>query len=238
VAGACDDAFMAVRALESGIQKLYHYETFCPKHLEDTLVQQQVHVSNPQRFNNPWDCYPCFDTTRVADPAYRAKCIEEVFQRSALPSLPVAQQRYYEKKLQADSHFFAEVLQTEFRESVRNMIVDRWRVYCLTPYRDRPLMWSHYSDKHRGICLEFDAAQALIGGAFQVRYSDALPVLDVLSLSPEVVFQIFVTKSPDWRYENEYRILARDGGADDVPLDFCRLRTMTSCRCPPTPLLR
>lgn len=212
---------------------MYHYEKFDPAYLEDTLVKQHVHLSNPQHFNDPWDCYPCFDTRRVIDPAYRANCIREVFRPFPLPHLPAAQRHFYETKLQADHHFFAEVLQTEFRESIRNMIVERWRIYCLTPYPDNPLMWSHYSDKHRGICLEFDAGQAAVGGAVQVGYRDALPVLDILAISGEVVFQIFVTKSPDWSYENEYRVLARDGEADDIPPRFLPITTNDFLPLPP-----
>ena len=97
-------------------------------------------------------------------------------------------------------------------------------------------MWSHYSDRHRGVCLEFDAGQALIGGAFQVGYSDALPVLDILAFSPEDVFQTFVTKSPDWGYENEYRILARDGKADDVPPQFLPITSNDLLPLPPSAL--
>jgi hypothetical protein len=212
--GSRRDALLAIRAAGARIQMLYHYENFDAEHLEDTLVDQRVHVSNPKNFNDPWDCYPCFDTTRMTDPAFRARCIREVFPR--IPGLPAARQQYYEAKLQADGHFFSEMLRTEFRESFRNTILERWRVFCLTPHPDMSLMWSHYADKHRGVCLEFDARHAVIGNAWQVQYSDALPMLDILALTGESAFRILVTKSPDWRYENEYRILARDGEAYEV----------------------
>jgi len=35
-------------------------------------------------------------------------------------------------------------------------------------------MCSHYSNHHRGICLEFDAIQPEISGAWQVKYMRAL----------------------------------------------------------------
>ncbi|MGN5480215.1 DUF2971 domain-containing protein (plasmid) [Cupriavidus basilensis] len=28
-------------------------------------------------------------------------------------------------------------------------------VFCMTDRRDHPLMWSHYGDKHTGVCVEF-----------------------------------------------------------------------------------
>jgi hypothetical protein len=50
-----------------------------------------------------------------------------------------------------------------------------------------------------------------------VGYNPTPPALDVLALSPGDAFQIFVTKSPDFGYEDEYRILARDSHAGDTP---------------------
>jgi hypothetical protein len=97
-------------------------------------------------------------------------------------------------------------------------------------------MWSHYSNKHQGICLEFDAGQAVIGNAFQVEYGDALPVLDILTFTPKDAFQILVTKSPDWRNEDEYRILARDGQADDVTPQFLPITNNDFLALPPSAL--
>ena len=79
------------------------------------------------------------------------------------------------------------------------------RIYCLTPIPDSTLMWSHYADHHRGICLEFDKDSDLIGMSLQVRYRDTYPELlpqnrDVLAL--------VLTKSSDWSYEQEFRIIA------------------------------
>jgi len=100
------------------------------------------------------------------------------------------------------------------------VINERWRIYCLTLRSDTPLMWSHYSDKHRGICLEFDAGHAVIGNAWQVQYNDVLPALDMLTTTDESIFRILVSKSSDWSYEGEYRVLARDGEAPDVSPQF------------------
>jgi Protein of unknown function (DUF2971) len=41
-------------------------------------------------------------------------------------------------------------------------------IYCLTPDPTSILMWSHYADHHRGICLEFDVANALFLKAWKV----------------------------------------------------------------------
>src|ERR1039458_3080564 len=40
-----------------------------------------------------------------------------------------------------------------YSESLRREICKR-RIYCLTPDPCSTLMWSHYAENHRGICLE------------------------------------------------------------------------------------
>jgi hypothetical protein len=212
-------SFMALKAAESGIDRLYHYEGFSPEYLKDALVNKRVHFSNPKNFNDPWDCYPCFDTTAVNDPAYRARFMATLRPLPIL-GLTAAEHCYAEARLQEDSDLLRELIKTT-TEFSRKMILDRWRIYCLTPHSETPLMWSHYADKHQGICLEFDAGKAVIGNAWQVQYREALPVLDILELATDKgTFEILVSKSYDWRYEDEYRILARDREAPDVTPQF------------------
>ncbi|MEI0566419.1 tetratricopeptide repeat protein [Brachyspira pulli] len=35
-------------------------------------------------------------------------------------------------------------------------LLERIKVACLTTHNDNTLMWSHYADKHQGICIEYD----------------------------------------------------------------------------------
>ncbi len=198
-----------VKAIDKGIKKLYHYDEFCINYLADTLATQRIHLSNPSNFNDPWDCYPCFDTTQADNPDYRARCIEFIRQ-FPLPNLSGSERRMYEGRLHADRDLFVEMLQTEFRDALRSAVVDRWRICCLTPKADMPLMWSHYASHHRGICLEFDTADPFFGNAFAVEYQEMLPAIDIINITGEASFKTLVTKSTDWCYESEYRILARD----------------------------
>ncbi len=211
-----------VRAIDEGIKKLYHYDRFCPKHLADTLSRQRVHVSNPSNFNDPWDCYPCFDTTQSDNAEYRARCIEFMRTNFLLPNLSDSDRRMYERRLHEDPNLFVKTLQTEFRDELRSTVVNRWRVYCLTPKADMPLMWSHYSSNHRGICLEFDTSEPHFGRAVKVEYKKTLPAIDISGeANGEAASRVLITKSPDWYYESEYRILARDkSAAEGLPPDF------------------
>ena len=77
-------------------------------------------------------------------------------------------------------------------------------------------MWAHYADKHNGICLEFDARKDQVGQGCRVLYQDTFPRIgpDEFDNPSLLVDAVLLTKSRDWAYEDEYRILARDEEAD------------------------
>lgn len=81
------------------------------------------------------------------------------------------------------------------------------RVVCLTPNPLNPLMWAHYTDHHRGICLGFE--HNIITTA--VRYTNDFPQVnfttDNRNQRERELLHIMWTKSPDWSYEDERRMI-------------------------------
>lgn len=101
-----------------------------------------------------------------------------------------------------------------------NYLLDSIKVGCLTTKKDNTLMWSHYADKHRGICIEYD-----IGKIYEkdnliinkVNYN--MPIITHKSIVDKETLEIdninrlielFAIKSNEWKYEKEYRILYYD----------------------------
>src|SRR5262249_27057848 len=82
-----------------------------------------------------------------------------------------------------------------------------FRLYCLTTKPDCPLMWGHYADHHRGVCLEFDAHSPDFRKAIEVDYSAEYPKY---SLAERTDISPFHSKSADWSYEQEYRLIAQE----------------------------
>lgn len=69
----------------------------------------------------------------------------------------------------------------------------RWR---------NPLLWSHYADRHRGVCLSFDVPDHFLGRVEYARdrISD-FPIID-----EALVRRLLLTKFAHWSYESEYRL--------------------------------
>lgn len=89
---------------------------------------------------------------------------------------------------------------------------------------DIPAMWAHYADKGNGVCLVFDKKKLLrhvrsnwLNG--QVKYirefdnnivaSEVKTKQDVVNFIKNKSNEIFLCKSEDWAYEQEFRIVAK-----------------------------
>jgi len=108
---------------------------------------------------------------------------------------------------------FQELIQ-KFRSALQNTLI-----FCLTENNDNLLMWAHYARDHTGTVIKF---LSIPGGnsplplAQKVKYSKEMPRLDPFELSEgltaEYVMNIFtLTKSIDWAYEQEWRIVSPPG---------------------------
>jgi hypothetical protein len=78
---------------------------------------------------------------------------------------------------------------------------EKFGLICFSENWVNPLLWSHYADKHRGICLGFDMDDRILR---QVKYVKDRSPLN-LPLSKETADQLLWTKYWDWKYEEEWR---------------------------------
>ncbi|WP_232474446.1 DUF2971 domain-containing protein [Brachyspira pilosicoli] len=101
-----------------------------------------------------------------------------------------------------------------------NYLLERIKVACLTTHNDNTLMWSHYSDKHKGICIEYDISQLQNNNNFILKKIDYNLSMLLFDLKNEIlldnnksiksIIDLFTVKSKEWEYEDEYRILFYD----------------------------
>jgi hypothetical protein len=88
---------------------------------------------------------------------------------------------------------------TDKHEGFKGEIARRYGVLCFSEDKTDVLQWSHYADRHKGICLGFDISGS--EGKFgQVQYvSERFPFPD----PPDQAFmwKLLSTKSVAWKYE-------------------------------------
>ncbi len=82
-------------------------------------------------------------------------------------------------------------------------------VICFSRSWQNPVLWSHYADKHRGICLGFEVDDNCV---MPVSYETDLSKFEVDSqaaqslITEQYVQRLLATKFRDWEYEGEARV--------------------------------
>jgi hypothetical protein len=171
----------------------------------EMLATKEFWLAHPSSFNDPFDCkYSLQANPSPAD-------LDAVMQRF----VPVRHQprvvnhRTVPAHRQRLIHITEDAIQQVFSEVGVFCFCERWR---------SNLMWSHYADKHQGLCLKFSVDPAAVGPdpAFApVNYSKHYPVLNFRDLVADLggtCYQALYLKSPQWRYEKEWRLVSPNGG--------------------------
>jgi hypothetical protein len=86
--------------------------------------------------------------------------------------------------------------------SWKRQVAGLYGMLCFCPSWSNPALWSHYADKHRGMCLGFDVSQN--GLLRKVRYVENRTLLPVPPTEADMRKLLF-TKYQDWSYEEELR---------------------------------
>jgi hypothetical protein len=192
-------------AITRRVKRLYHYQSYVEAYLESAL-RGTVRFSKPRDFNDPWDCKPWFNVPM--DASGRERLIEW-FDRTAHtrnPDMDAATRAQRTEELRRSPAMLSNLVQ-QASQGIEEEMKKRYRIYCLTTKSACPLMWAHYADKHRGICLEFDVWQPDLCSAIKVQYRETYPSFP---LDNDDDISIFYAKSADWRYEDEYRLISEE----------------------------
>jgi Protein of unknown function (DUF2971) len=191
---------------------LYKYLSLEPEHIDSTLSEAALWFSRPEHFNDPFDLQAFFHfdggTNNQRDELYKESIAElvqndERFTQARRAELVQEYQRKY-PTLEAAARL---VLHEEL---YRHANLSNIGVLCLSATGTDPVMFSHYCNNHRGICVEFRVhPDSFFARAEEVTYQLSYPVLDFFN--PEAqeheYRKLFLTKYEGWRYEREWRVL-------------------------------
>lgn len=95
---------------------------------------------------------------------------------------------------------------------VQARVTDTFGLVCMSTTWQSPVMWAHYGDKHKGVCLGFEVIEH---GLHEVAY-EPQRLNRLLGKNPrlsnvtaEVLNTLLTTKSTEWSYEKEHRLIVR-----------------------------
>jgi len=108
-----------------------------------------------------------------------------------------------------------ELSNSKFRKAfslVKDELHKNRGILCFSERWTNPVMWSHYANKHHGLCLQFEVPSINLAKV-SYRFSRLKTELSQLSdKDPEVaekaMLACLTTKFSHWKYEREWRVFA------------------------------
>lgn len=107
---------------------------------------------------------------------------------------------------------FPHAVGNNINQALQNATSTTVGVACFTTEADSMLMWSHYGDQHKSVCVGFDSD---VLESAVIRNNESHPLYHKLQ---KVVYtndrpnnddrRCFFHKSLKWQYENEYRLIS------------------------------
>jgi hypothetical protein len=167
------------------------------------LTRSEVYFAKPDELNDPYDCRP-HNTIKSTDAERRAFWTSVTKGRE--PQLSRATRR---ARVAAITAAMRDRIRNEGFEAVAQAAYDQnlgeTGVLSLSAEPASNLMWSHYADAHRGICIEFDFALLRVICPLPVTYSDERPSFNMIKDITALTECAFLRKSAEWSYEQEWR---------------------------------
>src|SRR5690348_4503397 len=119
-------------AAEQHIGLLYHYDPYSyPNRLEQVLRENVVYCSNPNDFNDPWDCKPQYSKSLLDDPNGYRRTVEWFVKisRKRDKSIPDAEHLRRAAVLMTDRRRL-EWMVDQLSTAMVEAMIAQYRVYC------------------------------------------------------------------------------------------------------------
>jgi hypothetical protein len=181
-------------------------------HVHDIVVGSKLYLSSPLSFNDPFDL--------AGKVVFNGEVTEL---RKRVEKLVIEQGVKRRDRKSAVGR-----LMNGGRTKLLNAIEDVFRkniestgVISLSSNPQSILMWSHYSNNHKGIAIQFDATKdlAVFKSSLKVNYSDDYPIIDWVYNFQEGLSYNLVNKFSEWQYEQEQRIIKVGAAGKSLSFD-------------------
>lgn len=200
------------------------------------LTENEVYLASSDQFNDPFDGTLPFKYPKADLKPENIFLKLHELGRKENPDMPEEelQRICYERQFSGafETGDYWKSFYPKFKEELNNT----FGILSLSSKRDNLLMWSHYSDSHRGFCVGLDKFllfKHCAGQLGPVIYSDKFPEIPMFEKSPLGLSALTTTKSLHWKYEDEFRIVKIYGARKIVTLpNEAILEIILGCKMP------
>lgn len=226
---------------------IYRYRAFSIYTL-DSLCHDTLHFSRPETFNDPLDCRPSLKSDSALNELRElfSLLLRKRVRSEVLVSLKHARVKkegaaaHAERRAEVEAGnglariaYLAsdpdytlpkeKVEETLLLSAIKDELLKHYDrgVCCFSSSYKSPLLWSHYGDQHRGLCIGYgldrrpkpDLHSVVYGGERVIRTSVLMRALltDDIKAKEELDSAVLLRKARQWSYEKEYRLLGCQG---------------------------
>lgn len=230
-------------------RKIYRYVSASERNIE-AIRSGNIWLCDPKRYNDPYDCVFTIDYTSITTHRLRTGMFDEICEK--MPKITSAIQDRKEEILsnpnpwaqiqklildqEEDEEMKREIekainiIQQKFIEGMiehtYKKVIEALKVCSFSTCYDSFLMWAHYANDHKGICIEYDTTGFQYSDyrarfLWPVVYTDTLLDITDLLVNDEKNINIYrytlpsLYKSQCWRYESEWRLVFPHGVVPD-----------------------
>lgn len=172
--------------------RLYKYRTL--DSAIRSLKEPFIYLASVLEFNDPYEAHYILDTNNSEQ-----EWISYLVQQGVPPAIAIA-------KAKQLSQFPVEAAKIQKEEI--DKVLKNSGVFCFSKLNDNILMWSYYSEDHRGVCIEYDPLkdEQLCELLLPLRYTDDYIKFNYLTdqAGPK---NAILQKAKCWEHEKEFRMI-------------------------------
>lgn len=196
--------------------------------IENIFVKNLIKFSKVKDFNDPFELKPNFTgivndelTEDFKNPEFLKKILIKQFNDNPEINTKMTFEEFFElinsNRIVIDAIFNDIINNNQLLGSFKeqyNEGIERFGILSLATQKDNLLMWSHYANSHKGFVIEFDPkndffntkidSKSFCGKLHKVKYLEKRPSGKLADF--EDISLVWLTKSKEWEYENEYRM--------------------------------
>lgn len=201
---------------------LYKYRSWNNRYHQKLLNERELFWSKASSFNDPFEFqipirYDLLSYDEGYEKYKKALLIQGFSEMSAIQ----------EGRKLADEGLLNNSTHLEEVDKYLRDKLEKYGIVCLAGNQDNILMWSHYGDAHKGICIGLDVEilKTIEPMIVPVNYLEKLPIIipnntkNINNNNDNDILQIISSKYEGWKYENEFRLLKYNWADKTLKLD-------------------
>lgn len=208
------------------VEKIYYKYRKFSDILLSNLLNETIYFASPNQLNDPFEglSYLQIDTD-IDDLEYLFKSLSSTTDSDnslEIKFREIKKECEYIFRNQDDNQPYNDIYKKVLKYNIEEIIRMKYSkgIFSISSKYNCPLLWSHYGDEHKGICIGYSIPLDTRSSLFKVEYSNnkSIKASDLLKMinrdydaQERVEKTILRTKSKHWSYEKEWRLIGAKG---------------------------